>query len=252
MMTAQPDDVEERAIVQRWIDSIGSPGPTSRARPVDAFADVVASALDQPRRLAAALRRFGRRLAVEGWTLAELSAWIETLAVLEPAIGSRLDRFRLGLALADGWVDGARVPGGDRDCRDPLTGLATTGVLRMRLEQVYDHCHSLDLACHEAYRLVVVDTAAAGEPPFVRNATMMVVAEQLRATFVAGETLCAAGSGRMVVLAATNPMLAAEVDRFVETLRATPLLTHVPVLAWLEALPAGRADLPAFLADLLG
>ncbi len=240
-------------VLVRWLEAVprGS-AAGSGARPVDAFADVVASALADPGRARAALRRFGRRLAVEGWALGELAGAVERLAVLEPRLAGELGTFAAGVALAEGWVDGARLAGGDRACRDPLTGLLTTGVLRIRLDQVYDEGQATGRDPRRLYRLVVVDARAPlDQSPFVRDASLLVLAQQLRTTFAAGETVCATGGGRMVVLAANDDGLAARTEALVRALRRTPLLARVPVRARLEALPSERAALPAFLARLL-
>ena len=58
----------------------------------------------------------------------------------------------------------------------------------------------------------ISDPTLFGRPIIITNAEFrFVVAEQLRATFTSGETLCAADSGRLLVLAASSRQLPLDV-----------------------------------------
>jgi hypothetical protein len=242
----------EQVLLDRWLEAIGQLDVPSRALPLEVFADVVASALGVGDRPAPTLRRFGRRLGADGWTLPVLSASVGQLAGIDTVAAARFDHFDTGIALAEGWTEGARATAGVDGCLDPLTGLVRLPVLRIRLEQVYDQCAALGVPAEQAYRLVVIDCAAGRQPPFVRDATHVVAAEHLRRAFTSGETLCATGSGRLLVLTAMTRSLPTQVVVLLEGLQATPLLHQAPVLAWIEPLPADPSDISAFLADVSG
>ncbi len=247
-----PAGESEHELLAKWLEAIGQLGVPPRVLPIEVFADVVSSALGVGHRPAPTLRRFGRRLGADGWILPVLSACVGRLTSIDSIAAARFDHFDTGIALAEGWTEGARATAGVDGCLDPLTGLVRLPVLRIRLEQVYDHCAALGLPVDQAYRLLVVDCADGGHPPFVRDATHVVAAEHLRRTFTSGETLCATDSGRLLALAATSRSLPAMVTSLIEGLRATPLLQQVAVLAWIELLPADPCDISAFLADVSG
>ena len=247
-----PAGTSEHEVLAKWLEAIGQLGVPPRVLPIEVFADVVSSAVGVGQRPAATLRRFGRRLGADGWTLPVLSACVGQLTSIDAVAAARFNHFDVGIALAEGWTEGARATNGVDGCLDALTGLVRVPVLRIRLEQIYEHCATLHLPVDQAYRLVVVDCADGDQPPFVRDATHVVAAEHLRGMFRSGETLCATESGRLLVLAARSRGLSAQVTGLIEGLRATPLLQQVAVLAWIEPLPADPSDIAAFLADVSG
>jgi hypothetical protein len=200
-------------------------------------------------RISSALARFGRQAGTDGWTLGDVSSWLEALISLGDATSRPLTGFDAGTALASGWAEGflrgATVDG----CLDPATGLVTLPVLRVRLDQVDDQCRSLGLDPADVYALVVVDLVLPGVGPLRRHALHASLAEEVRAVFHSGETLAIHG-GRVLVLASRTPDLPVKIGCLERRVREHAVLRHRYVLAWIEPLPTRFVALDAFLAEV--
>lgn len=200
-------------------------------------------------RISSALARFGRQAGTDGWTLSDVSRWLEALMSVGEATSRPLAGFDAGTALASGWAEGflrgATVDG----CLDPATGLVTLPVLRVRLEQVNDQCRSLGLDPADVYALVVADLVMPGVGPLRRHALHASLAEEVRAVFHSGETLAIHG-GRVLVLASRTPDLPVKIGCLERRVREHAVLSHRYVLAWIEPLPTRFGALDTFLAEL--
>jgi GGDEF domain-containing protein len=230
-----------------FTEPIGAEGTSLGARldgdPAEA-ADVIDTLRERPADLSGALARFGRCLGAEGWPLDELSGWIDELAAMAGDGGAGLSDFDAGVALGQGWAEGFVHGAHAEACVDALTGLATAGVLRVRLSQVFDKCRALDLDPARSYAIVVVDAGGIVGQPLTRDAVLIALADRVRDVFATGETVCRAGD-RILVLTPLEPELPARVEGFTPHLGAG-------VMAWTEALPDDGGQLDGFLLDLVG
>jgi hypothetical protein len=218
---------ELRECAQELVDSLGT--DTDRVRP--------------------ALIRFGRQAGTDGWTLGDVSGWLETLIDLGDAITRPLEGFDAGTALASGWAEGFLRGATADGCLDPATGLVTLPVLRLRLEQVNDQCRALGLEPVDLYCLVIADLVLTGVGSLRRHALLASLAEEVRQLFTSGETL-AVHDGRVIVLASRTPELPAVMGTLERRVREHDVLRHWHVLTWMEPLPAEFADIDTFLSDL--
>ncbi|HWC67196.1 MAG TPA: hypothetical protein VG478_03955 [Acidimicrobiales bacterium] len=200
-------------------------------------------------RIRPALVRFGRQAGADGWTLADVSSWLEALIALGEPTSRSLSGFDAGTALASGWAEGflrgATVDG----CLDPATGLVTLPVLRLRLDQVHDQCRALGLSPADVYCLVVADLVVPGVGPLRRHALHASLAEEVRQLFDSGETLAIHG-GRVLVLASRTPGLPAKLGLLERKVREHSVLRHRHVLTWIEPLPSDFAALDAYLDEV--
>ncbi|TCP56100.1 hypothetical protein EV191_10140 [Tamaricihabitans halophyticus] len=107
------------------------------------------------------------------------------------------------------WADAAMEPVRDAGVLDPLTGLVSLAYLRQRLDEVY---RGADRAGHwvdNRYTLLVVSLDPGARSGWSRMASMVLVADVLRAVFDGGETRCALGPSTVGVLADREDGLAA-------------------------------------------
>ncbi len=200
-------------------------------------------------RVRPALARFGRQAGADGWTLGDVSGWLEALIDLGDDAARPLGGFDAGTALASGWAEGFLRGATTDGCLDPATGLATLPVLRLRLEQVNDQCRSLGLEPTQVYSRVVADLVLADVGPLRRYALLASLADELRRLFTSGETL-AVHEGRVLVLASRTPELPAVIGTLERRVREHDVLRHRHVLAWIEPLPADFDALDAYLTEV--
>jgi hypothetical protein len=200
-------------------------------------------------RVRPALVRFGRQAGADGWTLGDVSSWLEALIDVGDDATRALGGFDAGTAVASGWAEGFLRGATTDGCLDPATGLATMPVLRLRLEQVSDHCESLGIEPAQLYSLVVVDLVLADVGPLRRYALLASLADELRALFTRGETL-AVHENRVLVLSSRTPDLPALIGTLERRVREHDVLRHHHVLAWIEPLPADFDTLDAYLSEV--
>ncbi|HRE00091.1 MAG TPA: hypothetical protein PLV68_02260, partial [Ilumatobacteraceae bacterium] len=170
--------------------------------------------------------------------------------------GEVLRSFDAGAALAVGWTEGYLRGTQAERCFDPVTGLCTVEVFRLRLNQVFDQCRSIGLEPNWLYRVVVVDTelglngeSGRGLGRFEADAAMVVLAGLLQRHFTTGETISRAG-GRIFVLANNTDDLHDRASTISALARDRSLLRAVRVIAWIEDLPATVRQLDDYIADL--
>ena len=232
-----------------WSAASGGAPPGVSARLRDVAQDLALAADRGDADLPGAVRRFGFQAGSDGWVLPEIACWLETLARIGGPPARGLLTFDMGMALSAAWADGFLHGAGQEDCVDPTTGLARTGVLALRLRQVYDHCASLHLQPDLVYALVVIDASLAEHPPIERNAARVALATETRSLFSTGETVAIQGD-RVLVLASRTPELEDRVAVLGAALHTHALLRHDPIATWVERLPTEAADLRAYLIDM--
>jgi hypothetical protein len=210
--------------------------------------DLATAVLIERDAVEAALARIGLQLGREGWLLPDVALAVDCVAAQAGAPGDVLRDFDAGVALGQAWAAGFLY---GLDCEaflDPLTGLGTLPVLRMRLEQIYARARHDHLDPGVLYQLFVVD-ADGPEPGLASSTTLIALAARLRERFIRGETIVRAGR-RLVVLCGRAPEVTVTIDATVSSL-ATDFRGDAAVLAWVEDLPAATAELDAFLADVV-
>jgi hypothetical protein len=205
--------------------------------------------IESPDETSGALERFARRMGSHGWCLADVANWVARLSEAAGPAGARLRTFDAGVAVGQGWSSSVLHRAGDAGITDALTGLSTLPVLGLRLQQVHDQCRALGVDARDAYALVVVDVDVAGRPPLFRDATRVVVADRVAASFCTGETVCQT-SGLIVVLASRVPYLVDQIAELEASLRSLAVLEETSLLVWLEDLPADPSLIDQLLADL--
>jgi hypothetical protein len=194
----------------------------------------------------ALLTEIGRRCGLDGHSLDDVTAWIaELLAVTPRRLRRQLDRRESAVALAEGWADGAL----ERRC-EGRAGIAPLAVLHVRVRQHYDQCRALGVDPSAAAALVVLDADTGAYGPLARAEALGALADVARATFRSGETVAAAPTDRLLVLAERSPGLAATVRHIVAEGQRHPLLTGCRVQGWVEPLARSADHLDAHLADL--
>jgi len=225
----QPPTPSVPELLSRWGQkllprvSLEHPAVSETAR------DLARTLVEDPEEVDGAVERFARRMGTHGWSLADVANWV--------------DRPAASASVLHGLADDAIT--------DALTGLSTLPVLGLRLRQVHDQCRALRLDPRDVYTLVVIDVDVAGRPPLFRDATRVVVADRVAASFCTGETVCATG-GPIVVLASRVPALVDQVAELEADLRTLTVLDDTSVLVWLEDLPADPSLIDHFLGDVAG
>lgn len=221
---------------ERSIDS-GWSFPTDWYTPaVDALCEALCWRTDaaQP-----AARRLGGDRAAAGVPLAEALVDIDQLAGLAP----RCDEDLLRRAVSLGWADRHAVAADA--VLDPITGLASRDYLQVRLDEVYRAARARGSDVTASHALVVIRLERGDEGGFVRELPIIIVAEQVRAVFDAGQSLVQAGPCVLLVLTERLAALPRQI-RLLRHLVAGNLTGEdgrdlVP-RAWIEPLPP---DYPA-------
>jgi GGDEF domain-containing protein len=235
-----------------WVDSIDSEADlgTDRARLAEYASDLVETLFLRPEGTNGALTRFGRRLGSEGWPLEQVSGWIDWLSeICRNPRRDQLRSFRSGVALAQGWTEGNLRGMQAEECFDAVTGLCTTAVLRLRLQQVFEQCSALQLTPNSVHRLVIIDADVSDVPRLEADAVMVVLADLVQQHFAAGETI-ARDAGRIFVLVPHADDLDDRVAGLLHQAGLRSLLHAARILGWVEDLPASSTQIDGYMADL--
>ncbi|WP_067976051.1 hypothetical protein [Nocardiopsis trehalosi] len=200
--------------------------------------DAVCAAAVAGADLAGACVRLGQARARAG---VAIGATLDDFAALCAELGRLEPPLPLVRALAEGWVDGGRSRD---DCRDPLTGLATTAYLRTRLGELYRAAGPG--AAPAARHLLVIVALEGALDPWRRTARAIVLGHELARFFRAGESIAVLSRSRTAVLAAKGPGLAARLPR----LRADLASGHGAAL-WCAPLPGTHTEALAFLEEVV-
>jgi hypothetical protein len=132
---------------------------------------------------------------------------------------------------------------------DALTGLASLGMLSLRLEEIYGHCEALGMRPSTSFALLVIEPDLGERTPLVRDAVRVLVADEATRTFSHGETIAVAGS-RFIVLAANTAGLPRDGVGMVERLRQLSALKDASIASWIEQLPDEHVDTNRFVLEL--
>ncbi len=238
---------------QEWVDNIDASSDlgSDRHRVSERAADLVETIFTRPAGTRGALERFGSRLAAEGWPLDQVSTWIDLLIADEDLPSTDfLSSFDAGVALAHGWTEGHLYGLRAAECLDPVTGLCTTAVLKIRIQQLFDQCAMQGLEINSQYRLVIIDADTADCGALESDAILVVLADLVQRSFNRGETIARAG-GRVFVLAEMSDQLFDEVRMVLDRSRTLSLLNASRTLAWVEDMPSDPSMVDRFFADFL-
>jgi hypothetical protein len=168
-----------------------------------AAVDTVAAAAWRGIGLATACAGLGRERARGGIgigeTLTDLAALCYVLDGEDPPI-------ELVRPLAEGWAEAGLAAMSHGTCEDPLTGLTTMPYLRTRLGEVYREARHVGGSAADSHRLLVAELPR-GLDPWDRLSVLLLVSNELRATFPGGQTLTLGGSTRAIALVRALPEL---------------------------------------------
>ncbi len=132
---------------------------------------------------------------------------------------------------------------------DALTGLASLGMLSLRLEGIYGHCEALGMRPSTAFALFVIEPDLGERTPLMRDAVRVLVADEATRTFSHGETIAVSGS-RLMVLAANTAGLARDGVGMVERLKQLAGLKDTMIASWIALLPDEHVDTNRFVLEL--
>jgi hypothetical protein len=166
--------------------------------------DLVAAAAWRGTGLAAACGLLGRERARAGIGIGEA---LTDLSALCHVIDGEDPPLELVKPLGEGWAEAGLARMSEASCEDPLTGLTTLPYLRTRLGEVYREARQAGGCVTDSHRLLITELPSRLDP-WDRISVLIMVSNDLRATFPAGETLSLAGSGRTVALVPAVPELA--------------------------------------------
>jgi hypothetical protein len=219
---------------------------------VDAAAEVVETLHTRRRGLRGALRRLGNIVGDLGWPLEQMNTWIAELSSMTSRSQRKeLRSFESVAALAEGWAE-RYVRGAHAGlCLDAVTGLGTPTVLRLRLQEIYQHCRAFAITPTDAYCFVVVDADTDDLAPFERDAVMITTAGVVGDVFHQGETVIRHRS-RVIVLASNSDSTRHRVAALHEALQAAPITRSANPVVWADELPASKIDIDRHLRDLVG
>lgn len=239
------------SVLGDWLALIDQAGGPTDEFCADAASDLVETALTRPAGVDAALGRFGRNLGAAGYTLDQVSAWVQLLASLVPSRSARFGGFDAGLALARGWSQGHLSGLQSAAATDPTTGLHTEVVLQIRLQQAYAYAASLGVSVNWLYSMVIVSASVPPTEPFRREATLAVLGDLVQRHWNRGETAAVLGD-RVLVLCANTADLGDHTADFAEQAERLSLLSSAAIMAWTEPLPDEVEQVERYLAELAG
>jgi len=101
-------------LLRAWAAASGGAPVGVSGRLRDAAEDLAIAADRRPGDLVAAASRFGWQAGDDGWPLAEIARWLETLARISGPSGKGLLTYEVAVALSAGWADGF-LHGASRD-----------------------------------------------------------------------------------------------------------------------------------------
>src|SRR3954464_8802726 len=244
---------EWQTVLDEWLSRIRvDAGEQLDLSIVDAATGVVEALYVQRRGLRGALRRLGNSLGDLGWPLEQLNAWLEGLSSLtKRASRAELRTFESLAAFAEGWAERYVRGAHSGACLDPVTGLGSPTVLRLRLKEIYQHCRAFDITPREAYCFVIVDANTADLAPFERDAVMITTAGVIGDVFHQGETVIRHRS-RVIVLATKTESTEQRCEALREALQSAPITRSADPRVSQGELPQSTIELDRRLRDLVG
>ncbi len=215
----------------------GWPEPSDWYHPaVDAVCELLMEGSDP----AAALVRLGAVRAAYGATVTEC---VLDVTALWEAYASQAPSTEILTTVLGGWGEQNAAPLTADVWQDPMTGLATTGYLRGRLDEL---CRAGTSWRH----VFVVVEAPRPVAPLIRARRAASLAACLREAFHQGETLTTLGKTRVAALVRRD-----DVNDGVARLRAAMslrerILTPEDIHVWLAEVPQERDFIPLAVLDL--
>jgi hypothetical protein len=219
---------------------------------LDAATDVVETLHTRHRGLRGSLRRLGNTLGDLGWPLEQLNDWIASLSTLtNRSLRRELRSFESVAALAEGWAERYVRGAHSGACIDAVTGLGTPLVLRLRLNEIYQHCRAFAITPTDAYCFVVVDANTDDLPAFERDAVMVTTAGVVGDVFHNGETVVRHRS-RVIVLASKSDSTRQRAELLGRALMDAPITRAADPIVWDDELPASTIDIDRYIRELVG
>ena len=234
-----------------WLAGIsGGLGALDR-RLVETATDLVETISARPDGLEGALRRFGNTLGADGWPIADVSDWLAQLSQhLDRSRRKRMSHYRAHAAVAQGWADGYVRGAHTGMCIDPTTGLVTLMVLRLRLQELFQHAQAVEVPVSASHTLLLVDVDLAELPRMEADLLMACVATTVRDLFHEGETIARAAD-RIMVLAERHDLVEQRAEILADRLRLDAATRRAHATVVIDELP--QADLlERYLRDVVG
>ncbi|MDO8362047.1 MAG: hypothetical protein Q7V88_04055 [Actinomycetota bacterium] len=230
-----------------WLLRIADTGAQPDRRLYDAATDLVETMGERPAGLHGALYRFGNELGSDGWPIGTIDGWLQLLSAgLDRPRRRQLARFGARTSLAEGWADGYVRGAHTGRWIDPITGLETLLVLRLRLREVYEQSLAAHVSAADLYSLIIVDLDTHGLPLLEADLLLAGVADTVRGVFQRGETIARAGD-RIMVLAAHS----ADTESLTEILADRLRLGHSTRRARANVLADHLPEVQAYEADVI-
>lgn len=239
------------ATLGAWLAGIGGGLDALDRRLVEAATDLVETISARPEGMDGALQRFGNTLGADGWPIAEVSSWLAQLGRhLDRPRRRRLAHYRAHAAVAQGWADGYVRGAHTGMCIDPTTGLVTVMVLRLRLQELFQHAQAVEVPVSSSHLLVLVDVDLVDLPRLDADLLMACVAATVRDLFHEGETIARAGD-RIMVLAERHDLVEQRAEILADRLRLDAATRRGHATVVLDELP-GAGLVERYLRDLVG
>jgi len=244
---------EWQTVLDEWLSLIRiDAGEQLDLSIVDAATGVVEALYVQRRGLRGALPRLGNSLGDLGWPLEQLNAWLEALSSLtKRSYRAELRTFESLAAFAEGWAERYVRGAHSGACLDPVTGLGSPTVLRLRLKEIYQHCRAFGITPRDAYCFVIVDANTADLAPFERDAVMITTAGVIGDVFHQGETVIRHRS-RVIVLATKTESTQQRCEALRDALQSAPITRSADPRVSQGELPQSTIELDRRLRDLVG
>ena len=182
------------------------------------------------------LQSVGHLLATDGHQLDDVLGWFRHLATRSKSFRRRLERGGI-IDITSGWA--GRVLHYDFGA----DSVATLEVLRLRVQQHVELCRSVGEAPGRNLAIVVIE--GNGSPSCAPQLRL-----HARRTFVAGETMAATPSGKLLVLVRRDDGLRSRTLRLADAMRHDDQLDGPPVRVWIEPLSMAAEHIDSHLVGL--
>ena len=234
-----------------WLAGIGGGLGSLDRRLVEAATDLVETISERPHGMGGALFRFGNILGADGWPIAEVSHWLSLLSDhLDRSRRKQLGHYSAHASFAQGWADGYVRGAHTGMCIDATTGLVTVMVLRLRLQELFQHAQAVGVPVSDSHSLLLIDVDLLGVPRMEADMLMACVAETVRDLFHQGETIARAGD-RIFVLADHHEIVEQRAEILADRLRLDAATRRSRATVVIDQLPRPEL-LERYVRDLVG
>ena len=182
------------------------------------------------------LQSVGHLLATDGHQLDDVLGWFRHLAPRSKSFRRRLERGGI-IDITSGWAGRVLHYDFGADSVAPLE------VLRLRVQQHVELCRSVGEAPGRNLAIVVIE--GNGSPSCAPQLRL-----HARRTFVAGETMAATPSGKLLVLVRRDDGLRSRTLRLADAMRHDDQLDGPPVRVWIEPLSMAAEHIDSHLVGL--